>query len=279
MTGSPLATAAEAAIRRLRDVDGVRVRVEGDVLKEIHIETQSQRSAKPIVRDVQSVLRTELDLSIDHRIVSVAFVRPREGSASTLASQPALGAGSEVAARASAPAPTPVEPAPIEPSLKDERILFENVNLIVHGQRTQAQVELRWKGLPRIGNASGYGTRDESHRLVAQATTLAVQELLEDPVALDVREVGFCEVAALSRYTSGRAREVLSNGNCARTARGSNPAGPEAMTGAPGDPDAPAGCSMRRTISRSCARSRRADARARSRAGCARSRARRTPPR
>lgn len=197
MTGSPLATAAEAAIRRLRDVDGVRVRVEGDVLKEIHIETQSQRAAKPIVRDVQSVLRTELDLSIDHRIVSVAFVRPREGSASTLASQPALGAGSEVAARASAPAPTPVEPAPIEPSLKDERILFENVNLIVHGQRTQAQVELRWKGLPRVGNASGWGTRDESHRLVAQATTLAVQEFLADPIALNVREVSFSDISGL----------------------------------------------------------------------------------
>lgn len=198
MTGSPLATAVEAAIRRLRDVDGVRVRVEGDVLKEIHIETQSQRAAKPIVRDIQSVLRTELDLAIDHRIVSVAFVRPREGAASSLASQPALGAGTESTARPIAPAtPVHVESPANEPSLKDERILFENVNLIVHGQRTQAQVELRWKGLPRVGNASGWGTRDESHRLVAQATTLAVQEFLADPIALNVREVSFSDISGL----------------------------------------------------------------------------------
>ncbi len=138
MTGSPLATAVEAAIRRLRDVDGVRVRVEGDVLKEIHIETQSQRAAKPIVRDIQSVLRTALDLSIDHRIVSVAFVRPREGAAPTLASQPALGGGAESGARMPASSFAPVEPTASEASLKDERILFENVNLIVHGPRTQA---------------------------------------------------------------------------------------------------------------------------------------------
>lgn len=197
MTGSPLATAVEAAIRRLRDVDGVRVRVEGDVLKEIHIETQSQRAAKPIVRDIQSVLRTELDLAIDHRIVSVAFVRPREGATTSFAAQPALGAGTESAARTFAPTPAPAEPSASEPSLKDERILFENVNLIVHGQRTQAQVELRWKGLPRVGNASGWGTRDESHRLVAQATTLAVQEFLADPIALNVREVSFSDISGL----------------------------------------------------------------------------------
>ena len=78
--------------------------------------------------------------------------------------------------------------------LKDDRIRYENVNLIVNGQRSQAQVELRWKGLSRIGNASGWSSRDDSHRLVAQATALAVQEFLADPVALNVREVTFVEL-------------------------------------------------------------------------------------
>jgi hypothetical protein len=68
------------------------------------------------------------------------------------------------------------------------------VNLIVNGQRAQAQVELRWKGLPRVGNASGYSSRDDAHRLVAQATTLAVQEFLADPVALSVRDVAFADL-------------------------------------------------------------------------------------
>jgi hypothetical protein len=76
----------------------------------------------------------------------------------------------------------------------DDRIRYENVNLIVHGQKTQAQVELRWKGLPRIGNASGWSARDDAQRLVAQATCMAVQEFLADPVAINVRDVAFVDV-------------------------------------------------------------------------------------
>jgi len=75
MTEPPLAGRAEAAIRRLRDVDGVSVRAEGDALVEIHVVSRSDRPAKHIVRDVQAVLRTDLGLTIDHRVVSVALAR------------------------------------------------------------------------------------------------------------------------------------------------------------------------------------------------------------
>ena len=75
MMDSPLASRAEAAIRRLRDVDGVSVRADGDELVEIHVVSRSDRPAKHIVRDVQAVLRTDLGLVIDHRVVSVALAR------------------------------------------------------------------------------------------------------------------------------------------------------------------------------------------------------------
>lgn len=199
MSGSPLAVRAEAAILRLRDVEGVSVRAEADELLEIHVVSSSQRSAKQIVRDIQAVLRTDLLLAIDHRIVSVAFSKPE-----STVSAPKAAARAIPAASAEAPAPAGFEPrgpvaAPSDPpepppSLRDDRILFENVNLIVHGQRSQAQVELRWKGMPRVGNASGWSTRDDSHRLVSQATTLAVQEFLADPVALHVRDVSIVEL-------------------------------------------------------------------------------------
>ena len=195
--GSPLADRAEAAIRRLRDVDGVSVRTEADELTEIHVVTSSGRSPKQIVRDVQAVLRTDLGMPIDHRIVSVALARPT----SVTASEQALDATDLE------PAPSPAAPeqrAPAAafgdaaetdpPATADDRIRYENVNLIVNGQRAQAQVELRWKGLPRVGNASGYSARDEANRLVAQATTLAVQEFLADPVALSVRDVTFLDL-------------------------------------------------------------------------------------
>lgn len=199
MTGSPLAVRAEAAILRLRDVEGVSVRAEADELVEIHVVSSSNRSPKQIVRDIQAVLRTDLALAIDHRIVSVALAKPNGVAPLAAVAHATPVAPAPVPAASPAPsAPPAPEPAPAAveppPSLRDDRILFENVNLIVHGQRSQAQVELRWKGMPRVGNASGWSTRDDSHRLVAQATTLAVQEFLADPIALHVRDVTFVDL-------------------------------------------------------------------------------------
>ena len=193
MSELPLAGRAEAAIRRLRDVDGVSVRAEGDELVEIHVVSRSDRPAKHIVRDVQAVLRTDLGLAIDHRVVSVALARPGPGDRP--APEPPV--AEERPPRtppAAARHPASQRVAAEHADVADDRIRYENVNLIVHGQRTQAQVELRWKGLPRIGNASGFSARDDAQRLVAQATTLAVQEFLADPVAIHVRDVTFVDV-------------------------------------------------------------------------------------
>ncbi len=183
VTITTLAAQAEAAIRRLRDIEGVSVRAEGEDIREIHVLTSSERPPKNIVRDVQTVLKTRLGIGIDHRVVSVALAQKGEVDPQDF----------------SAPSPTPAQSMPVqhavepEPVVADERIRFESVNLFVSGPRTQAQVELRWKGLPRMGNASGWSTRDESHRLVAQAAASAVQEFLADPVALGIQGVEFVE--------------------------------------------------------------------------------------
>ncbi len=176
-TSTTLAARVETAIRRLRDVEEVSVLADGDDIREIHVLTSSERPPKNIVRDIQTVLRTGMGLAIDHRVVSVALAQ-KGGEPG----QPA----------AEGPAGAPLE-GPAEPELARtaERIQFEGVNLFVSGPRTQAQVELRWQGLPRIGSAAGWSSRDESHRLVAQAAATAVQEFLADPVALNVQGVEF----------------------------------------------------------------------------------------
>lgn len=199
-----LAARAESAIRRLRDVEGVSVRAEGDDILEIHVVTSSERPPKNIVRDIQTVLRTGLGLGIDHRVVSVALAQKPEGG--------------EAPARAAAPAPgLPEEREAAHPV---ERIQFEGVNLFVSGARTQAQVELRWKGLPRIGSAAGWSSRDDSHRLVAQAAAAAVQEFLSDPVALNVQGVEFesfgrHRVAVVAISLVAHRQEKLLTGTCA----------------------------------------------------------------
>lgn len=188
VTIATLASQAEAAIRRLRDIEGVSVRTEGEDIREIHVLTSSERPPKNIVRDIQTVLKTRLGVGIDHRVVSVALAQKGEVEAMDF-SQPDPAPDHE-AASAARGLEADLE---TEPVATDERIRFEGVNLFVSGPRTQAQVELRWKGLPRMGNASGWSTRDESHRLVAQATATAVQEFLADPVALGVQGVEFVE--------------------------------------------------------------------------------------
>lgn len=172
-----LGARAEAAIRRLRDIEGVSVLSDGDAIREVHVVTRSDRAPKQIVRDVQTVLRTGLGVSIDHRVVSVAQAGPDR-------------------APDAVETPVALDDLGLEPPVHAplERIRFESVNLFVAGARTQAQVELRWKGLPRMGSATGWSTRDESHRLVAQAAAASVQEFLADPVALSIQAVEFVEV-------------------------------------------------------------------------------------
>jgi hypothetical protein len=189
-------------------VESVSVLAEGEDIREIHILTSSARPPKNLVRDIQTVLRAGLGLDIDHRVVSIARAQPQ-------------GAAERAAApvRAGAPEPGPAPEAPDEPA-RDERIRFESVNLFVSGPRTQAQVELRWRGLPRIGSASGWSTRDESHALVAQATAAAVQEFLADPVALRVAGVEFCTIGrnrlvVVSMALLASRQEKLLTGSCA----------------------------------------------------------------
>ncbi len=207
MTGSnrTLAARAEAAIRELRDIEGVSVRAEGEDILEIHVLTGTQRPLKQIVRDVQTVLRTRLDVRIDHRVVSIAHTQPADARPTE---------------SAVAPAEARLEGEP-EPELPrtDERIRFEGVNLFVSGPRTQAQVELRWRGLPRIGSAAGWSARDEAHHLVARATAAAVQEFLAEPIALDVQGVEFeafgrHRVVVVALSLVAHRQEKLLTGSC-----------------------------------------------------------------
>lgn len=209
---------AESAIKALRDVEGASIQLEGDEVREIHVLSRSKRPPKQIVRDVQTVLLARFGRSIDYRVVSVAFTRgpataePSEDAMDQTpatitppvppapAPAPAVTAAPAAPRAAAAPAPGGAS-APDFESAGPERIRFGSVNLFVSGPRTQAQVELRWKGLARMGGASGWSTRDGAHRLVAQATLGAVQEFLDGEVAFGQPDVEFVRM--------GRRRMVL----------------------------------------------------------------------
>lgn len=161
-------TAAEAAIRTLRDVQEASIQAQGDEVREIHVLTSSRRPAKQIVRDVQTLLLTRFNQTIDHRVVSVAYTEPAGGRAAEGVAE------HEAATRSSA-----------------DRIRFVSANVFVSGPRVQAQVELKWNGVARMGSASGLSTRGGADRLIAAATIAAVQEYLEDGLALSLKGLEF----------------------------------------------------------------------------------------
>ena len=168
-TDLPWPKSAEAAIRSLRDIEAVSIQTEDDEIREIHVLTSSARPAKQIVRDVQTLLLTRFNRSIDHRVVSVAYSRPAAGPTAIVPREPA-------------PEPGPEEQA-------QPRIRFGSVNLYVASGRAQAQVELGWKGVTQLGTATGSATREGAHGLIASATLAAVQEFLEDGIALSMQDI------------------------------------------------------------------------------------------
>jgi hypothetical protein len=179
---------AEAAIRALRDIEGASIWVEEDDVREIHVLTRSNRPPKQIVRDVQTVLLTRFNRHIDYRVVSVAYSRNEAVPPPVAAPVPVpVPPVSKVALVESGPAAEATEEA--ETQSGPERIRYSSVNLFVQGPRTTAQVELQWKGLPRMGNAAGWSTRGGAQRLVVQATLSAVQGFLAEEMALGLQEI------------------------------------------------------------------------------------------
>lgn len=177
-TRAPWIREAERMMEFLQDVEGVSIQAEGDDVREIHVLARSGRAPKQIVRDIQSVLQTKFRRTIDHRVVSVAFMKPTRG-------------GTEAHEEPARPA-QPVAPEPTATAV--ERIRYGGANVYISGSRVQAQVELRWKGVSRMGSASGLGTREGAHRLIAAATLAAVQEFLEGEVALSLEGVDFVQI-------------------------------------------------------------------------------------
>ena len=198
---------AEDVLRGLRDVQGASILAEDRNIREIHILATPGRSAKQIVRDVETCLRTRFSIGIDHRVVSVAFskaarpaadaaVKPAEApekpaeARKVPAAEPERAAAGPDAGTAERPAPRGRAPE----RSSDGRVRFVSVNVYVAGPRVQAQVELRWKGVSRMGSASGWASRDSSHRLIAAATLAALQEFLEESWAMSLQNIEFVRI-------------------------------------------------------------------------------------
>jgi hypothetical protein len=133
----------------------VSLTAEGDV-EEIHVLGDAERTPKQIVRDIESMLATQLGLRIDHKRVSVAQMRktgrPLQMKAVT-------------------------------------RLKFRSVNLTVTGVAAEAQVEIEKDDVVSTGIASGPSSAQNQMRLVNIAAMRAIEKFLPPDHSLSLEEM------------------------------------------------------------------------------------------
>lgn len=147
----------EELIHQVRGVLSAYVSLtsEGEI-EEIHILGDAERTPKQIVRDIESMLATQMGLRIDHKRVSVAQMR-KTGR-------------------------PPQAKAPM-------RLKFRSVNLTVTGVAAEAQVEIEKDEVVATGIASGPSSSQNQMRLVNIATMRSIEKFLPPDHSLSLEEL------------------------------------------------------------------------------------------
>lgn len=147
----------ESIICRLKDVIAASVVADSQGhLEEIHVLASGARSAKQVVRDIESALMARLGYSVDHKIISVAQVEDTS------------------------------------PRYDHSRLKFSDVSISIDGNKTEATVRLAKNGVVYSGTASGTSAPTSQMKLIAEATLRAIQSsALSDAVFIleDVDEI------------------------------------------------------------------------------------------
>ena len=151
--------ALEATIGRIPGVENVRIVLEGQKPREVHVLALPGKPAKQVVRDVQSVAMAAFDLDIDRRIISVVQIDGGD-----------LSAG--------------------------DRPVVDDVSEEIDGSRMSIAVTLRWHDENLTGSAQGPAASTTRMRLVAEATLAALEQALDENAAFAVSAEAIHRVGA-----------------------------------------------------------------------------------
>jgi hypothetical protein len=163
----PLAIKAETVIRKLRDVSAVSVSVDDGQVSEIHLTTESNRTPKQLVRDIESALEAELGLRVDHRCISIA--QKKES-----------GAEEEI---------PELSPADFCEPARAQRVRFGNVSVTYSELQGKVKVELCLDALESAGFAEGSCDHHDMNRLIATATLQCVRQLIAEDCCFSLSDV------------------------------------------------------------------------------------------
>jgi hypothetical protein len=196
---------AEAKVGRVKGVGACKISTdENGSVTEVHVVATSDKPARLIARDVETSLKVEMAMDVDHRKIGVVLfdsVEPPStgGTETTSSAEQTTGARTDLPPRATAVvSEEPIPEFPVEEFAS--RFVFRSVNLFISPHGTRAEVELS------RDDAVSYGM-SESHRPgrapfadIAEATLMAVSELLDEKSMLclgDVRRVAIDDTHAI----------------------------------------------------------------------------------
>src|SRR2546421_8878302 len=171
---------------------------EEDVPVEVHVLATTEKHAKQLVRDVQSVAITTFGLDIDRRVVSVVQLDELPGAGPP---GPAPGAVAGMEDNYNYMNATAVGASRAE-DLEPTRLAVEGVSLSLDGRRTSISVTLRQGNRRIVGSREGSSSPSTALRLTALATLSALQEILPAAERADVDAVGILRLGERSVATA-----------------------------------------------------------------------------
>ncbi len=187
---------AEKWICRIQGVRQCKIDLDAEgEISGIHVVAVVDRDARHVVRDVESLLKARLGISVNYKKIGVAQVVETEppvaeapASAPTSASAPAAAgpsgaAGPHILDLGSASQALLVEEAPAP------RMRCEGVSVTTTDSAITVTVDMAAGDVHRRGQASGPNHPGGDMHLIGRAAVDAVLQLVEDPVVLSLSEI------------------------------------------------------------------------------------------
>lgn len=139
-------------ISKIEGVNYVKVVAEDDNLKEVHILANNLRSAKQIVRDIESSLIAVFDYRIDRKIISIAQIET-------------------------------------DSTIESQRIKYEGVSVDTKANTVECTVKLNFEGQEYSATVTAIKTLANRHRVVAKAVISTIEKILEQSFIFDIQDV------------------------------------------------------------------------------------------
>lgn len=189
---------AQSLVVRIQGMSSCQISAdESGEITEVHVVATIDKSPKLIARDVESCLKAEMGLDVDHRKIGVVmFDSVTSDPPSKPTIQPPPNSSSRLDPGVSSPSRPTLDPAPGPRPTLDENIVefpveeypsrfaFQSVNLFVSQAGAHAEVELIRDTVVAFGSTHGERPSRSSLFVIAEATLRAVSEFLDESTLL-----------------------------------------------------------------------------------------------